>query len=197
MKSVHLCYFVFFCLTLPAFSGTVQVDSTAVLVTGAIEQIPLTDTYDPSYVVLDYPNGDVPIDRGVCTDVIVRAFRKLNIDLQVLVHTDMKKNFSAYPSKWGLKRPDRNIDHRRVPNLMTWLERHGKSLPVTRNGEEYLPGDIVAWKIPGNLDHIGLVVDKKVEGTNRYGVVHNIGRGTELEDVLFEFRIIGHYRYFR
>ena len=174
-----------------------QTDSTAVLIAAAQEQIVLTDKYDPSYVMLDFPNGDVPIDRGVCTDVIIRAFRRLAIDLQLLVHTDMKQNFNHYPAKWGLKRPDRNIDHRRVPNFQTWFERQGKKIPVTGRGSDYLPGDIVVWKLPGNLDHIGMVADCKVEGTDRYAVIHNIGNGVEIEDILFVYEVTGHYRCFK
>ncbi len=193
---MHPIFMLALLLHPPAGADTTRVDSVAVFVSGALAQTRLTHTYDPSYARIDYPNGDVPIERGVCADVLVRAFRELDIDLQVLVHEDMKRNFDEYPQKWGLKKPDRNIDHRRVPNLMKYFERHGKSIPVTRNPSDYLPGDIVAWKIPGNLDHIGIVVDRKVRGTKRYAVVHNIGRGAEIEDVLFKFDIIGHYRYF-
>jgi uncharacterized protein len=119
------------------------------------------------------------------------------IDLQLLVHTDMKRNFNHYPQKWGLKKPDRNIDLRRVSNLQTWFERQGKKIPVAGRGSDYLPGNIVVWKLPGNLDHIGLVTDRMVEGTGRYGIVHNIGNGTELEDILFMYEVVGHYRYFK
>lgn len=151
--------------------------------------------YDPSYVRLDYPGGDVPADRGVCTDVVIRAYRKLGIDLQKEVHQDMKANFSAYPTRWGMKTTDRNIDHRRVPNLMTFFSRHGEVLPKSQKAEDYRPGDIVCWDLPGNLPHIGIVIDQKVRGTNRYLVVHNIGGGQVPEDILFRFKITGHYRY--
>lgn len=156
----------------------------------------MTRYYDPAYTSLRYPNGDVPMDRGVCTDVVIRALRASGVDLQKNVHEDMRQNFRAYPSKWGLKRPDPNIDHRRVPNLQTYFRRRGKSLPVTQKGSDYLPGDIVSWKLPNGLDHIGVVSDATVAGQNRHAVVHNIGRGAEQEDILFAWKITGHYRYF-
>jgi uncharacterized protein YijF (DUF1287 family) len=163
---------------------------------GAVEQTTQTKIYDSSYVKLDYPNGDVPIDRGVCADVIIRAFRKGGVDLQKELHEDMKSNFAKYPQKWGAKRADRNIDHRRVPNLMTWFERQKKSLPLSREDREYQPGDVVAWELDNGLMHIGMVSGIKVEGTGRYAVIHNIGSGAHPEDVLFAWKIIGHYRYF-
>jgi uncharacterized protein len=160
----------------------------------SIDQTTKTFSYDPSYVKLEYPNGDVPIERGVCADVIVRAFRRGGVDLQKEVHEDMKKNFAEYPHKWGARRADRNIDHRRVPNLMIWFERRKKSLPL--GSGDYLPGDVVAWDLSNGRLHIGLVSDVRVDGTDRYAVVHNIGAGARLEDVLFEWKIVGHYRYF-
>ncbi len=163
---------------------------------GAIEQTTLTISYDPAYVKLDYPNGDVPINTGVCADVVVRAFRKAGVDLQKELHEDMKKNFSKYPRKWGARRPDANIDHRRVLNLMTWFDRQGKSLPITKEAKDYLPGDVVAWELDSGLPHIGMVSRIKVEGSDRYAVVHNIAVGARLEDVLFAWKITGHYRYF-
>ncbi|MBC8137351.1 MAG: DUF1287 domain-containing protein [Fibrella sp.] len=162
----------------------------------ARKQTSQTHLYDPAYVSLTYPNGDVPIERGVCTDVVIRALRASGIDLQKLVHEDMRRSFRAYPSKWGAKRPDPNIDHRRVPNLQTYFRRHGKSLPVTQNKGDYRPGDIVSWKLPNGLDHTGIVSDATVPGQTRNAVIHNIGRGTEQEDVLFAWKITGHYRYF-
>ncbi len=162
----------------------------------AIEQTTLTTTYDPAYVKLDYPNGDVPIETGVCSDVVVRAFRKAGIDLQKELHEDMTAHFAKYPKKWGAKRPDKNIDHRRVPNLMTWFDRKGKSLPITRNGGDYQPGDVVSWDLADGRPHIGVVSTIKVEGTDRYAIIHNIGLGARAEDVLFEWTIKGHYRYF-
>ncbi|MBF0407110.1 MAG: DUF1287 domain-containing protein [Candidatus Riflebacteria bacterium] len=156
-------------------------------------QTELTRYYDPAYVKLDYPMGDVDISRGVCTDVVIRAFRAINIDLQKLIHEDMKKNFQEYPRKWNLKKPDTNIDHRRVPNIVTFLKRKNM---VKKNSDveaDYLPGDLVTWKLPGNLDHIGVVSNVFVAGTRRYAIYHNIGNGTTLEDILFEFTITGHF----
>jgi hypothetical protein len=163
---------------------------------GAIEQTTQTTSYDASYVKLDYPSGDVPLDTGVCADVVVRAFRKAGIDLQKELHQDMKKNFAKYPQKWGARRPDTNIDHRRVPNLMTWFDRQGKARPVTKDAKDYLPGDVVAWQLDNGLPHIGMVSKIKVGETERYAVVHNIGLGARIEDALFVWKITGHYRYF-
>ncbi len=151
--------------------------------------------YDPAYYVIKYPNGDIPEGIGVCTDVVIRAYRKMGIDLQKEVHEDMVANFSKYPNNWAMKHPDKNIDHRRVPNLMVFFSRHGKSKPITVNSEDYTPGDIVCWNLGGQITHIGLVVNKKSEDGNRYLIVHNIGAGQVLEDCLFEFKIIGHYSY--
>lgn len=151
--------------------------------------------YDPSYFTIDYPNGDVPIDKGVCTDVVVRAYRKLGIDLQKEVHEDMKANFSKYPKIWGLSKPDRNIDHRRVPNLMVFFTRHGIVKPITNTASDYLPGDIVCWNLGGAVTHIGLVVNRKSTDGKRYLIVHNIGGGQILADCLFEYKLIGHYQY--
>jgi len=151
--------------------------------------------YDPSYYQLSYPNGDVPRDKGVCTDVVIRAYRKLGIDLQKEVHEDMKPNFSKYPKNWGLSGPDKNIDHRRVPNLMTFFNRHGTTKPITTNPKDYVPGDIVCWNLGGSVTHIGLVVKLKSADGKRHLIVHNIGSGQIVEDCLFNFKIIGHYRY--
>lgn len=152
-------------------------------------------TYDPSYFTLDYPNGDVPADKGVCCDVVIRAYRKLGIDLQKEVHEDMSANFAVYPHKWGLKSTDKNIDHRRVPNLMKFFERKKANLPITDNPNDYHYGDVVCWDLGHGLTHIGLVVDRTAKPTNRNLIVHNIGGGQVLEDCLFRFKIIGHYRY--
>lgn len=152
-------------------------------------------TYDPSYFSIDYPNGDVPIDKGVCTDVIIRAYRKIGIDLQERVHGDMKAHFQVYPNIWGLQSTDTNIDHRRVPNLMTYFKRKGASLTISNQAEDYLPGDVVCWNLGGGTTHIGIVADKKSSDGRRNLIVHNIGRGQVLEDCLFDFKIIGHYRY--
>ncbi|MBO0591209.1 DUF1287 domain-containing protein [Cellulophaga sp. E16_2] len=161
----------------------------------AIELTKQEVTYDPSYFSIDYPNGDVPSDKGVCTDVIIRAYRKVGIDLQKEVHVDMKSNFSAYPKLWGLKTTDRNIDHRRVPNLMTYFKRIGAEKPISDKAEDYVTGDIVCWNLNGALTHIGIVVDKKSKDGKRNLIVHNIGRGQVLQDCLFDYKIIGHYRY--
>lgn len=151
--------------------------------------------YDGRYIKIPYPNGDVPSNMGVCTDVIIRAYRKMGIDLQKEVHEDMKKNFDKYPKIWGLKSTDRNIDHRRVPNLMVFFSRHGEVKKITRNPNDYKPGDIVTWMLPGNLPHIGIVINKKSSDGERYLIVHNIGSGQEVEDCLFSYTITGHYRY--
>ncbi len=163
----------------------------------AVEQTNLTKNYDPNYVVIAYPNGDVPIEKGVCTDVVIRAFRRAGVDLQKEVHEDMKANFAIYPRKWNLLKPDTNIDHRRVPNLQTFFTRRGKSLAITQKGEDYKPGDVVAWDLDGKgLTHIGLVSNFYNEKTKRYLIIHNIGGGTRAEDVMFDWKIIGHYRHF-
>jgi len=151
--------------------------------------------YDPSYFSIEYPNGDVPSDRGVCTDVIIRAYRKMDIDLQVKVHEDMSANFDLYPTNWGLTKPDKNIDHRRVPNLMVFFQRHGQMKTISNNPDDYQVGDIVCWNLGGGTTHIGIVVNQKSDDGLRYKVVHNIGGGQVLEDMLFDFRIIGHYSY--
>lgn len=162
-----------------------------------VEQTRLTNTYAPAYVSIPYPNGDLPIERGVCTDVVIRALRKGNVDLQKEVHEDMAVHFSAYPKNWGLKTTDTNIDHRRVPNLRKFFERKGKSLPVTTNPNDYKPGDLVTWDLNGaGLAHIGLVTNFWSEETKRYVIVHNIGSGARLEDRLFDWKVTGHYRYF-
>ncbi|HLW29298.1 MAG TPA: DUF1287 domain-containing protein [Brumimicrobium sp.] len=165
------------------------------LANAAIELTKQDVVYDPSYFSIAYPNGDVPEDRGVCTDVIIRAYRKLGIDLQKEVHEDMRSNFSVYPKNWGLTRTDRNIDHRRVPNLMTYFERQGASQMVTKNPDNYLPGDVVTWSLGGGLTHIGIVVGKKSSDGKRPLIVHNIGEGQVIEDCLFSFKITGHYRW--
>jgi uncharacterized protein YijF (DUF1287 family) len=160
--------------------------------------IDLTKTevqYDPTYFVIPYPNGDVPAGKGVCTDVIIRAYRKLGVDLQKEVHEDMKANFSLYPKNWGLKKTDTNIDHRRVPNLMTYFSRFGTVLKKSKDAKDYLPGDIVTWNLGGGIGHIGIVINKKSEDGQRYLIVHNIGRGQEISDCLFQFAITGHYQF--
>ena len=151
--------------------------------------------YDPAYYSMGYPGGDVPADRGVCSDVLIRAFREVEIDLQEEVHMDMKTNFDLYPRIWGLTQPDPNIDHRRVPNLMKFFERHGTDTPMTADPDDYLPGDIVCWNLGGAITHIGIVVDRRSRNGKKPLIVHNIGGGQVLADCLFDFRIIGHYTY--
>jgi len=162
---------------------------------GALELTEQNVIYDPSYFSIDYPNGDVPSNKGVCTDVVIRAYRKIGIDLQKEVHEDMKANFSVYPKNWGLTSTDKNIDHRRVPNLMTYFKRQGAEKPISDNPEDYASGDVVCWNLGGGTTHIGIVVDKKSEDENRNLIVHNIGGGQVLADCLFSYTIIGHYRY--
>lgn len=171
--------------------------SAAALVAAAIDRTQHTVRYDGRYVVIDYPGGDVPADIGVCTDVVIRAYRKLGIDLQKRVHEDMRANFDAYPSRriWGLTSADRNIDHRRVPNLQTFFSRQGIVLPVTREPDSYKPGDLVTWMLPGNLPHIGIVTDRIDPASGHPLIVHNIGAGPKLDDILFRYQITGHYRY--
>jgi len=161
----------------------------------AIELTKQKVEYYPGYIRIAYPNGDVPPNKGVCTDVIIRAYRKLGIDLQKEVHEDMVKNFHLYPKNWGLKKTDTNIDHRRVPNLMVYFKRFGLVKPITQDPNDYKPGDIVCWNLGGGITHIGIVVNKKSADGLRYLIVHNIGAGQVLEDCLFSFKIIGHYTY--
>lgn len=178
---------------------TVPIESIVVrrVVEAAIEQTQHTFYYDPAYVRLEYPGGDVPLERGVCSDVVVRAFRKGDVDLQKEVHEDMMRNFSAYPKKWGLTKVDANIDHRRVPNLMTYFGRKKKALSLSTRAEDYLPGDVVAWELSDGLLHIGIVTNILSEATTPgYQIVHNIGGGARVEDALFSWQVIGHYRYF-
>ena len=151
--------------------------------------------YDPSYFSITYPGGDVPEGKGVCTDVVIRAYRKMGIDLQKEVHEDMAAHFDVYPKIWALSGTDKNIDHRRVPNLMTFFERHGKTLTITSNAPDYHPGDIVCWDLGRGITHIGIVSDHFSTDGKTYLVIHNIGGGQVLEDMLFSYRIIGHYRY--
>jgi uncharacterized protein YijF (DUF1287 family) len=153
--------------------------------------------YDPSYFSIKYPNGDIPKNKGVCTDVIIRAYRKLGIDLQKEVHIDMKANFSLYPNlkKWGMTKTDANIDHRRVPNLEVFFERKGTKLAVSENAIDYKTGEIVTWMINGKLPHIGIITNKKSTDGKRNLIVHNVGNGQVLEDCLFNYKIVGHFKY--
>ena len=170
---------------------------TRKLVAAAVERTHHQVRYDPAYVRIAYPNGDVPADTGVCTDEVIRSFRAVGVDLQKDVHEDMVANFSAYPNKWRwlLGKPDPNIDHRRVPNLMVFFGRKGETLALSGRAEDYGPGDLVTWDLGGGVPHIGIVVDQRA-ATGRYMVVHNIGQGPKMEDVLFSWKITGHYRYF-
>ncbi len=151
--------------------------------------------YDPAYFQIAYPNGDVPAGKGVCTDVVIRAYRKMGIDLQKEVHEDMRANFNKYPQIWGLKNTDKNIDHRRVPNLMVFFSRFGTVKKITRNPNNFLPGDIVCWNLGGGTTHIGIVSNKKTADGKRFLIIHNIGAGQVAEDMLFDYKIIGHYRF--
>jgi uncharacterized protein len=168
------------------------------LVAAAAERTQHVVRYDSAYVKIPYPGGDVPADTGVCTDEVIRAYRAVGVDLQKEVHEDMEQNFSAYPRKWRwlTVRTDTNIDHRRVPNLMVFFSRKGEALPITQRGEDYAPGDLVTWDLGGNVPHIGMVVDQKSAASSRYLIVHNIGQGPKAEDVLFNWKITGHYRYY-
>jgi len=163
----------------------------------AYERTNLNVRYDGAYISINYPNGDVPPDMGVCTDVVIRSYRALGVDLQKLVHEDISLNFEKYPSNriWGLTKPDTNIDHRRVPNLQVFFKRHGVLLSVTNKGADYHAGSIVTWLLPGNLPHIGIVTGTINSESGNPMVVHNIGRGVESEDMLFKYKITGHYRY--
>ncbi len=165
------------------------------LVVAALERTKHVVRYDGSYRSIPYPGGDVPENVGVCTDVLVRSYRAIGIDLQRLVHEDMSADFDAYPRNWGLSRPDTNIDHRRVPNLRRFFERHGESLEVSNDPADYRPGDIVSWMLPGNNPHIGIVTNEKSADGERPLIVHNIGLGPKKDDMLFLFEITGHYRY--
>ena len=160
----------------------------------AFSQIGKTLSYDPAYVSLKYPMGDLPIEKGVCTDVVIRSLRKVGLDLQKLIHEDMKANFAKYPKNWGLKRPDNNIDHRRVPNQQCYFKRRGWALSLSQKTESYKTGDIVTWKLTNGLDHTGIVFVRTVKGKAKPFIIHNIGAGAKLEDCLFSWKITGHYR---
>lgn len=163
----------------------------------AIDRTKVSIQYDGRYLPISYPNGDVPDNIGVCTDLVIRSYRKLGIDLQQLLHLDIKENFTKYPSNriWGMNKPDTNIDHRRVPNLQVFFARKGVKLTISQDPKDYLAGDLVTWMLPGNLPHIGIVTEQIDLNTKRPMISHNIGRGPELEDVLFSYFITGHYRF--
>ena len=168
------------------------------LIAAAIERTHHLVRYDPAYVRISYPGGDVPADTEVCTDEIIRSYRSVGVDLQKEVHEDMVRNFDLYPRRWRwvLSRPDPNIDHRRVPNLMVFFARKGESLPLSGRADDYAPGDLVTWDLGGGVPHIGVVVDKKSAKSGRYMIVHNIGQGPRMEDIMFNWKVTGHYRYF-
>lgn len=166
------------------------------LTEAALEQTRHLVLYDSQYRQIPYPMGDVPANVGVCTDVVVRAYRKQGIDLQQDVHQDMVRHFGLYPKKWRLTKTDTNIDHRRVPNLQVFFSRHGLSLPISERAADYLPGDLVTWQLPQGQPHIGIVSDVKSADGQGYQIVHNIGWGPKLEDMLFDYKITGHYRYY-
>jgi uncharacterized protein YijF (DUF1287 family) len=165
----------------------------SLILEGAYQQVGTTTIYDGSYRRLSFPGGDIPIERGVCSDVLVRAYRHAGLDLQLLVNQDMSGSFDSYPQLWGLSKPDSNIDHRRVPNLAAFFRRNGKHLPVSTRASDYSAGDIVTWRLASGVPHIGLVADRLQRG--RPLVIHNIGAGAQVEDVLFSYAITGHYRY--
>jgi uncharacterized protein len=186
------------CVALPQAPSAAGQSFLEKLSAAAVARTALVVRYDSAYVKIPYPNGDVPANTGVCTDEVIRSYRALGIDLQKEVHEDMDKNFSAYPNqrRWRLSHTDTNIDHRRVPNLQVFFSRKGQSLPITAHNADYLPGELVTWDLGGNIPHIGIVVNQKSPATGRYLVEHNIGAGPKIEDVLFSWRITGHYRYF-
>ncbi|MFN0189635.1 MAG: DUF1287 domain-containing protein [Bacteroidia bacterium] len=201
MKSIYLFLFVILSATTES-KGQVQSINKQFAIQlsdAAISIINPNIIYDPSYFGIKYPNGDVPKNKGVCTDVIIRVYRKLGIDLQKEVHEDMKSHFSLYPNlkKWGMTKTDSNIDHRRVPNLEVFFERKGKKLTISKNASEYKTGEIVTWMINGKLPHIGIVTNHKSADGKRNLIVHNLGGGQVLEDCLFSYTIVGHFKYWK
>ncbi len=188
---------IFFSVCIAAHADLLSEEVIVDLIKAAKERTLHIVRYDGSYITISYPNGDVPSNIGVCTDVVIRSYRKVGIDLQKKVHEDISRNFNQYPSKriWGLTKPDKNIDHRRVPNLQVFFNKYGDLLPVSNNPDDYLPGDLVTWMLPGNLSHIGIVIDDKSRDGKRPLIVHNIGAGPKINDMLFDYPITGHYRY--
>lgn len=199
MKPVYLFLFLISFLTTESKRQlqTANKPFTTKLSDAAIAIINPNIIYDPSYFAIKYPNGDVPKNKGVCTDVIIRAYRKLGIDLQKEVHEDMKSHFSLYPNlkKWGMTKTDSNIDHRRVPNLEIFFERKGTKLPVSKNSNDYKTGEIITWMINNKLPHIGIITNRKSTDGKRNLIVHNVGNGQVLEDCLFSYTIVGHFKY--
>jgi len=196
MKKLIILTLLIISVLVSAYRQGEPTDFSKKLIKAAIERTKHIVRYDGSYRKISYPNGDVPDNVGVCTDVIIRSYRKLGIDLQKDIHEDMKENFDMYPKLWGLSKPDPNIDHRRVPNLQTLFKRKGILVPVTGNPNDYVAGDIVSWMLPGNLPHIGIVIDLRSRDGSEPLVVHNIGSGPVIEDILFDYQITGHYRYY-
>ena len=194
MTELFLRSFLLFACALACEAQTSSLSFAQRLVQAALERVKHTVRYEPAYVILDYPNGDVPADTGVCTDEVIRSYRALGIDLQKLVHEDMKRAFAAYPKDWGLRTTDKNIDHRRVPNLQTFFKRRGAALPVTQKAEDYLPGDLITCTVAGRLPHIAIVVPA-ADGGDTPWIMHNIGQGPKHESRLFEFPLTGHYRF--
>jgi uncharacterized protein YijF (DUF1287 family) len=199
VTSLNLAYVFRILMTalmmLVAASSHANPDKIDTLIKSALLQTTQRVTYDGSYRRIPYPNGDVPATIGVCTDVVIRAYRAIGIDLQQRVHDDMRLAFNAYPRLWGLSKPDSNIDHRRVPNLQTYFKRHRAALTVTSDPARYKAGDLVTWMLPGNLPHIGIVTDRRSADSKRPLIVHNIGQGPRVEDTLFAYPITGHYRF--
>tara|TARA_B100000963_G_C22451391_1_gene591309 strand:+ start:200 stop:808 length:609 start_codon:yes stop_codon:yes gene_type:complete len=196
VKLKFIRFFLVFCFAAKV-SVAQQILSADNISSAALELTKKHVKYDGSYYIIPYPGGDVPNGKGVCTDVIIRTYRAIGIDLQKEVHDDMSRYFSLYPKNWGLLKPDTNIDHRRVPNLMKYFERQGAKVPITKKGSDYLPGDIITWSLGSGLTHIGVVVNVPSRDKKRYKIVHNIGAGQVLEDCLFNYKIIGHYRFLR
>ena len=190
--------FCFILATSLLFAQSAREDFLRKFVQAAVERTHHVVRYESAYVAIPYPNGDVPADTGVCSDEVIRSYRAVGIDLQKEVHEDMKNNFAAYQSGLKQKRPDANIDHRRVPNLMIFFSRKGETLPITDRPQDYSPGDLITWNLlgdrGGDRPHIGIVIDQK-SAAGRYMMVHNIGEGPKMEDVLFDWKITGHYRY--
>ncbi|OJX58505.1 DUF1287 domain-containing protein [Dysgonomonas sp. 37-18] len=192
---MRLSLTILFTFIISVFISAQESDFYKRLSNAAIELTKDKVVYDPGYYTIPYPNGDVPADKGVCTDVIIRAYRKLGIDLQQKIHEDMKANFSKYPKKWGMKSTDKNIDHRRVPNQATFFSRFGSVKKISDKAEDYIVGDIVTWDLGGGITHIGIVTDRMSADKKRPLIVHNIGQGQVLQDCLFSYKVTGHYTY--
>ena len=192
---MRLSLTILFTFIISVFISAQESDFYKKLSNAAIELTKDKVVYDPRYYTIPYPNGDVPADKGVCTDVIIRAYRKLGIDLQQKIHEDMKANFSKYPKKWGMKSTDNNIDHRRVPNQATFFSRFGSVKKISDKAEDYIVGDIVTWDLGGGITHIGIVTDRMSADKKRPLIAHNIGQGQVLQDCLFSYKVTGHYTY--